>query len=268
MPIKLLISDVDGTLVTRDKRLPPGNLAAVARLRAENVEFTIVSSRPPIGMRRLAKELALTVPMGAFNGAMIIRPDCSVAEQHLIPESVAGRALGVIKGHDAQPWLYTSEQWIALTRDGPYVAHEIRTIEAEPVIVSDSTPYLGGLGKIVAASSDFEELDRCETAMREALGGEATVTRSQRYYLDITPPGVDKGTFVDALSRLLGIERAEIAVIGDMQNDLAMFRRAGLAIAMGNADERVKAEAAHVTGSNDDDGFAAGVEAFILPGAR
>ena len=76
--------------------------------------------------------------------------------------------------------------------------------------------------------------------MQQAVGTEATAVRSQTYYLDITPPGYDKGTFVETIARRLGISTDAVATIGDMQNDLAMFARSGISIAMGNATDDVK----------------------------
>jgi hydroxymethylpyrimidine pyrophosphatase-like HAD family hydrolase len=105
-------------------------------------------------------------------------------------------------------------------------------------------------------SADFALLVHCETELQNALGDQAHVVRSQNYYLDITPPGFDKGTFVDAMSRHLAIPPQQIATIGDMSNDVPMFRKSGLSFAMGNASDAVKAEASHVTTSNEDDGFA------------
>jgi hydroxymethylpyrimidine pyrophosphatase-like HAD family hydrolase len=80
----------------------------------------------------------------------------------------------------------------------------------------------------------------------------------------VTPPNVDKGTFVKSLSQQLGVAAGSIAVLGDMENDLAMFREAGLSIAMGNASEDVKRQATHVTKANAEDGFAAAIEEYVL----
>jgi hydroxymethylpyrimidine pyrophosphatase-like HAD family hydrolase len=99
--------------------------------------------------------------------------------------------------------------------------------------------------------------------MQQALGTQAAAIRSQSYYLDITPPGYDKGTFVEAMAKRSGISTDTIATIGDMQNDLAMFKVSGLSIAMGNATDDVKRQASHVTTSNEDEGFAGAVD-FIL----
>jgi len=92
--------------------------------------------------------------------------------------------------------------------------------------------------------------------MIEAVGTEATAVRSQSYYLDVTPPAANKGTFVQAMAKRLGISTDAVATIGDMENDLAMFRASGLSIAMGNATDDVKQQATEVTTSNQDEGFA------------
>ena len=117
--------------------------------------------------------------------------------------------------------------------------------------------------KIVGSSADPALLQRCEVAMQQALGAQATAVRSQSYYLDVTPPGCDKGTFVQAMARRLDISTDAVATIGDMQNDLAMFRKSGMSIAMGNATDDVKQQATHVTASNEDEGFAGAVEMIL-----
>ena len=98
----------------------------------------------------------------------------------------------------------------------------------------------------------------------ERSPGRATVARSQPYYCDVTPPGIDKGRLVDLLAERLDVPREEIAVLGDMGNDVEMFRRAGFAIAMGNATPEVKALAQATTLSNDEDGFAPAIERYVL----
>jgi hypothetical protein len=99
--------------------------------------------------------------------------------------------------------------------------------------------------------------------MKAAVGEQATVVRSQSYYLDVTPPGHDKGTFVEAMARRLGVSLQEVATVGDMQNDLAMFAKSGLSIAMGNATDDVKKMATLVTASNEDEGFAGAIETIL-----
>src|SRR5664279_3890965 len=227
--IALVVSDVDGTLLTKDKTLTEGTRRAVRRLEESGVGFTITSSRPTIGMRFLIEPLQITLPVGAFNGSSIVDAQLNPIEQHLIPASAVQRSIDILDEFGVDVWLFTNDQWLARSCDG----------------------------------ADAALLQRCEAAMQKALGAQATAVRSQSYYLDVTPPGCDKGTFVQAMARRLAISTDAVATIGDMQNDLAMFRTSGLSIAMGNATEDVKKVAKLVTASNEDEGFAGAVEMIL-----
>ena len=119
--------------------------------------------------------------------------------------------------------------------------------------------------KIVGVSDDQELVARCEKDAQDALGAKASAARSQPYYLDVTHPDANKGTVVTTLSKLLSVPTSEIATIGDMPNDILMFRKSGLSVAMGNANTDVQAKADLVTDSYKDEGFAKAIERFILP---
>jgi hypothetical protein len=261
--IELVVSDVDGTLVTKDKTLTDAARSAVRRLHEAGIGFTITSSRPTVGMRFLIEPLGITLPLGPFNGSSIVDPQLKPIEAHLIPAAAAQRGLDILNQFGADIWLFTNDLWFTRNPDGEYVPNEKRAIRADPTIVTDFAPYLSAACKIVGASSDAALLQRCEVAMQQALGRDATAVRSQSYYLDVTPPGCDKGTFVQAMARRLAISTDAIATIGDMQNDLAMFRKSGLSIAMGNATDDVKKMAKRVTKSNEDEGFAGAVEMIL-----
>jgi Cof subfamily protein (haloacid dehalogenase superfamily) len=263
----LVISDVDGTLVTPDKEITPASARAVQRLKEKGIAFTVVSSRPPAGLRMLVEPLSLRLPMGAYSGGAIVDPNLTVIEEHFIPEQEARRSAAMLAECGADAWLYTAKGWLVRDPGDHYIPKERRTIQAEPIVVPDFGPHLDRAFKIVGSSQDFERLAQCETAIRAAIGGRAQVIRSQSYYLDITPPGLDKGTFLDAMSRRLSVPPAAIAVLGDMANDLAMFRKAGMSVAMGNASDDVKACATHATAANTDDGFAKAIEEYVLGSA-
>ncbi|MBR0865269.1 Cof subfamily protein (haloacid dehalogenase superfamily) [Bradyrhizobium diazoefficiens] len=262
-PISLVVSDVDGTLLTKDKTLTERARSAVQRLHQAGIGFTITSSRPAIGMRFLIEPLALWLPVGPFNGSSIVDPEMKPVEQHLIPAGAVERSLQILREFRADIWLFTTDKWLIDNPGGKYVAHEQHTIRSDPTIVTDFSRYLASACKIVGASADAAGLAACEKAMQEALGSEATAVRSQTYYLDITPPGFDKGTFVEAMAKRLDISTDAVATIGDMQNDLAMFRVSGTSIAMGNATDDVKDQATHVTATNEQDGFAEAMEMIL-----
>lgn len=261
--IALVVSDVDGTLLTKDKRLTEAASAAVERLHKAGVGFTITSSRPVIGMGFLIEQLKITLPVGPFNGSSMVGPDMKPIEQHLIPTSAVRRGLDLFRKNGIDIWLFTNEHWFAENGNGEYVPNEKRAIRAEPSVISDFTPYLSQACKVVGSSSDFAMLARCETDMQKALGAEATAIRSQNYYLDITPPGQNKGTFVQAMAHRLEISTDSIATIGDMHNDVAMFKTSGVSFAMGNANDDVKRSAKYVTDTNENEGFAKAIDRML-----
>ena len=267
-PVALVVSDIDGTLVTSGKQLTAATREAVRRLSAAGIAFTVASARPPIGLKGIAAELGLSLPMGAFNGASVVAPDLSVLSETLIPAETAREAAARLMAEGVDLWVFARGQWALRDGSAPYTDVERRTLDAEPTIVSDLSPLLEAASKIVGVSGDAGTLAALEETMADAFRGRAVIHRSQPYYLDVTPPGIDKGGFVEAVAKRLGIAREAVAVLGDAGNDRAMFARAGLSIAMGNAEERVKAAASRVTLANDADGFASAVERFILPAKR
>ena len=120
------------------------------------------------------------------------------------------------------------------------------------------------VAKIVGVSDDHAAVSRCEADVQAECGNRVSAARSQPYYLDVTHPDANKGRVVTVLSQALSIPPAEIATIGDMPNDVLMFRKSGVSIAMGNASPEVQAQATYVTTSNEQEGFAHAVEAFVL----
>ena len=106
---------------------------------------------------------------------------------------------------------------------------------------------------------------RCVREVQQQFGQRVSGALSQPYYLDVTHPKANKGEVISSLSALLGIPSAQIATIGDMPNDVLMFNRSGLSIAMGNASLNVQQAATFVTTSNTADGFAKAMERFVIP---
>lgn len=261
--IRLVVSDCDGTLVTPDKELTPATRDAIARLHAASIGFTITSSRPSYGMRMLVAPLGITLPIGGFNGSAIVQPDMTPIAQHTIPREAAATSVRFFNENNIDVWIFTSTEWLVSRGDGEYVAHEQNTIKVAPRIVNHFSDNLDQACKIVGASRDFEKLARCEAELQNRLGASAHAARSQHYYLDVTPPGQDKGHFVDFIAARLNVRTHEIATLGDMRNDVPMFRRSGVSFAMGNAPDEVKAQATHVTASNREDGFAKAIDTLL-----
>lgn len=263
-----VISDVDGTLVSDDKNLAAPVQAAVAELRASGIAFSIISSRPPRGLRTLIERLGITTPVGGFNGGVIATPDLAVVSQHLLLPQAARRAVDMLDIRGVQVWVFSGQDWLLHDPDGPYVGLEEHTVGFRPTIVEAFGHALDAAAKIVGVSKDRELLAQRERDARAALADGAFVARSQPYYLDVTHPLANKGEALSEIAKLLAVPLAEIAVIGDGSNDVAMFERSGLSIAMGNASAEVRQAADLVTDSNGEDGFAKAIERFILGGDR
>jgi Cof subfamily protein (haloacid dehalogenase superfamily) len=265
--ISLLLSDVDGTLVTEDKVLTPRARQAVIRLHDKGIRFAITSGRPPRGMSMLVDPLALTEPIAGFNGGAYVAPDMSVLETHTLAAEASSKAVEMLGQLGLDAWLYTGKSWYLRNPDGPHVARESWTVKFPPEVTKSYEEYYAEAVKIVGISDDYALVQKAESEIGRALDGAASVARSQPYYLDITNTNANKAGVVRYHASCLGIPASEIATMGDMPNDVLMFRVSGFSIAMGNASDEVKSQAAAVTDSCNDDGFAKAVERYFLGGS-
>lgn len=262
--VSLVLSDVDGTLLTEDKVLTERARAAVRALHAEGIRFAITSGRPPRGMRMLFDPLELDTPVAGFNGGVFTTPDLTVLEQKTLPFSLGAEAVSHIRRHGLDPWVYTGDDWLVTDPEAPHVARETRTVQFDPTVTDDLQSSIGQAIKIVGVSDDYDAVEQCEAEVRSALGDHAAASRSQPYYLDVTHRDANKGAVVEHLSRTLGVPFDEIVTIGDGANDILMFERSGFSVAMGNAAEDVKKAATKVTASCSEEGFARAIEDVVL----
>jgi Cof subfamily protein (haloacid dehalogenase superfamily) len=264
-PVRLVIADVDGTLVTHEKILTPRAVDAVDQLRKAGIQFAVTSGRPPRGMAMLIEPLKLNEPLAAFNGGVLIQPDLvTVLGQNFLPPNVVRQTVQLILEHKLDAWIYTDLTWYVRDVKAAHVAREQWTVKFEPEVTTDLASLVERVAKVVGVSDDLEAVQRCEKDVQAALGATASAARSQPYYLDVTHPKANKGEVVLAMSDLLKIPVEEIATIGDMPNDVLMFVKSGVSIAMGNASPEVQKSATYVTTSSEEEGFANAMERFIL----
>jgi len=264
--IGLLLSDVDGTLVRKDKSLAPRTVDAVHALHAAGVHFALTSGRPPRGMEMLIEPLGMKAPLAGFNGGLVVEPNLNVLDEKLVAGRLVPRAVELLHSFGLSVWLYPGEDWLVLDRAGPHVDRESHTVQFEPTVVESFDGFETDVAKIVGVSDDYDAVAAAEAAAHDELGTEVSASRSQPYYLDITHPQANKGCVVQFLGDRYALASDEIATIGDMPNDVLMFAHSGLSIAMGNAHREVQRAARRVTSSNEEDGFANAVEKFILEG--
>ncbi|KAA8697535.1 Cof-type HAD-IIB family hydrolase [Pseudomonas caricapapayae] len=265
LPVQLLLSDIDGTVLRRDHSLSQANIDAIRHLREAGIHFTLASSRPPRAMRQVIDALQVDLPTVAFNGGTITHPDGSLLVAHRIDQQAVRVCLELFTGQDVAIWVFADDQWLLLDPDADYVDHERDALGYDYVQVESFEPYLDRVDKIVAASADFELLKALEVQLNPMIEGLALAARSQKYYLDVTALEANKGAALVALAQYLKIELPRTAAIGDGGNDVAMFHKAGLSIAMGQGEQTVKGQADHVTDSNEQDGVAVAIRRYILP---
>lgn len=264
MTIKLVLADVDGTLVTQDKVLTDRAIRAVRAVRNRGMRFAVTSGRPPRGMAMLVEPLTLDGAIAGFNGGVFTRPDLSVIEAKFLPEDAARETLQLLLDMGLDPWVYTADEWLIRDKDAPHRDREERTVRFPPRVVKDLGEFVAKAAKITGVSDDLDLVARAEAATQERVGNRATAARSQPYYLDVTHKDANKGFVLDYLCKLYGLDRSEVATLGDQPNDVPMFKGAGVSVAMGQASEAVKAQAKFTTASNEDEGFAKAIEQHVL----
>ncbi|MFS0773625.1 Cof-type HAD-IIB family hydrolase [Sphingomonas sp. 1P08PE] len=261
--IRLLVSDVDGTLVDKQKHLTDATVAAVRRLEAAGIGFTIISARPRSGIMPLVEKLGLDVPVAAFNGGLIFKRDGWTGEHHVIDPTAARGTIAAAADMAVDIWVFARDRWYASTDQGVHVEHERVASNQAPIVTQDFDDLLDAADKITFVTDDAAVMaamrDRCRP-----FDAAATIAQSQTYYLDVTATEANKGAGIAALAAAFDVTLADTAAIGDQANDLPMLTRAGHAIAMGNAPAEVQQAAHDVTLANDADGVAYAIDNLIL----
>ena len=263
--IKLVLADVDGTLVTPDKVLTDRAVDAVRKLGEAGILFAVTSGRPPKGMSMLIEPLDITTPIAAFNGGLLVNRDMSVIEQRVLPEDLVKPVSELFGSFGLDTWVYQGADWYVPDPKGSHVARESATVKFEPKVMTSLDGLTKDIAKLVGVSDDLDAVARASTAAHDKFGDHVTASRSQPYYLDVTHPDANKGAVAKYLSQRYSIPEEAIATIGDMPNDVLMFAHSGLSIAMGNASPEVQRAARRITTSNTEEGFATAIDRFILP---
>lgn len=262
MPISLVISDVDATLLTPEHKVTERSMQTVRALHEHGILFTVASSRPPRGLLSFVNTFGLREPFAAFNGAVVQRADGQTLIRHVLSPAVCGHVLGICERFGLELWVYCDHDW-HVARHTDFVAREERTIGFSARVESDLRKWLTRAMKLTVVGDPLVVAE-AETVVLAEIGGDVSATKSRPRYIDITAREAHKGTVVTQLASVLRIPTRRIAVIGDGFNDVLMFERAGVSIAMGNALPEVRRSANHVTAANTDEGFARGIEDFVL----
>jgi len=262
--IRLLLADVDGTILTPDHALTPQTVAAVQRLRDADIAVTLTTGRPPQGLTSLISALDLTDPLAALSGGVIVRPDLDVIIEHRMEFSAAETAVAVLTGGAFDIWVYTADQWLVRGTPGPRVDREAAIVGFHPTVVENFDAVLSRVVKIVGVSDDPLAVVRMTAEARRRCGRRVLVMSEPPYTaVEITDPLANTGEVLMALADAFDVPVEQVATIGASAVDVPMFEASGVSVAMGQASAEVQGAASFVAPSNADNGFAVAVERFV-----
>lgn len=270
MNYKLLVLDLDGTLTNAKKEVPPHTREVLICAQEQGVKIVLASGRPTYGIAPLANQLQLGDFGGyilSYNGGKIIDWTTRevMYENDLSPE-VYPYLYECARKNGFVILSYKDEYIVSEDAANKYVQHEAFLNRMESLTVPRFLDVINMPVPKCLIVGDPEPLALLETEMHEVLKGRMNVFRSEPFFLELVPEGIDKARSLAVLLERIGLKREEMMACGDGFNDLSMIRFAGLGVAMANAQDVVKAEADYITLSNEEEGVAAVVEKFILEG--
>lgn len=268
MQYKLLVLDLDGTLTNTKKEITTRNRETLIRLQKQGTKLVLASGRPTYGIAPLADELEIDKWGGyilSYNGGEII--DWKTKEMlfaKLLPDEVVPKLYECATQNKVAILTYDKECIVTESPDDPSVKKEafLNKMQIRPSqhFLDDITLPLP---KCLIVGEP-ERLIPIESKLSLLLQGQISVYRSEPFFLELVPQGIDKAQSLAVLQDKLGVSRKEMMAIGDGYNDLSMIQFAGMGIAMDNAQEPVKKAADWITLSNDEDGVAVAVEQFCF----
>ncbi|QNM06355.1 Cof-type HAD-IIB family hydrolase [Qiania dongpingensis] len=268
MKYQLLATDLDGTLVTDDKQITERTKAAIHAMIKQGGVLVLASGRPSYGVWHVARELGLDRDGGyilSYNGGELL--DCRTGEAKFsvsIPSERIPEIIELSRRYQTAILTYEGSDIITENGDDIYVAGEARNVKMDVKEVPDLISYITfPIVKLMMVGSE-EQILKMEPIVREALGSEFAVFRSEAYHLEILPAGIDKGTGLQRTMDHLKIPREAVISCGDYDNDIPMNEAAGFGVAMENGCPRIKELADFVTLSNEQDGVAEVIEKFML----
>ncbi|MDR1771860.1 MAG: Cof-type HAD-IIB family hydrolase [Hungatella sp.] len=268
MDYRMIVLDLDGTLTDRNKKITPRTKEALFELKRQGGIIVLASGRPTYGVMPLARELELHESGGyilSFNGGRII--DCRTGETVFARElsvSSNSRIIRMAKEHGVNILTYEDDLIITPNAGDEYVEKESTINKLEVKEIKDMEAYVQFPVVKFLMLDEGDYLAMVEPKVKAALGRDYSVYRSEPYFLEILPKGVDKAASLERLLMKLGMGREEMIACGDGYNDLSMIQYAGLGVAMENAVLPVRLAADYVTLSNNDDGVAHVIEKFML----
>lgn len=268
MKYKVLAFDIDGTLTNSKKEITPGTKAAIMAAMDSGVTVAIATGRPVPGVKEYVKELELIERGGyviSLNGGIVIScKDNRIISQSLIPMEYYGQICDLAKQYNVTLLTYEGDDVISENPENEFVQIEARINKIKSRAVENIKSYLNfSVPKfLMVANGDY--LAKVEPEIKEILSDKLDVYRSEPFFLEIVPKGINKANALSALLNDVGANREELMAFGDGFNDISMIEFAGMGIAMANGNALIKEKADYVALSNDEDGIVSVLEKFVL----
>ena len=268
MRYRLLAADLDGTLVTDDKRITDRTKRAVNALTDRGGILVLASGRPTHALWPVASDRG-PAPLRGYllseNGGVLL--DCVTGRVLFsveIPPERIREIVELSRKHRTAILSYEGDDIITESGSDPYVAGEARNVRMNIKEVPDLISHITfPIVKLMMVGSE-EQIRNLEPVVAKALGAEFSVFRSEAYHLEILPAGIDKGSGLKRTLEYLNIPEAAAIACGDYDNDIPMLKAAGLGVAMANGCPEIRKCADYITRSNEEDGVAAVIETFML----
>lgn len=268
-PVRLIVCDLDGTLLSSDHVVTPTTEQAIRAAMDSGVLFTVATGKTYTSTPELIRQFNIQIPVICGNGTEVYAPDGTILYEDLIPRDVAVEAVAFAREHDLLPVIYAGPQLLAPLHDAnveELVAHH----EPVPVIVpalEDALRREYKPSKLILMNQDPARMDAAHRILGEHFAGRALALRSGLpSVVELMPLGVTKGTAMAVLLDHVGVTAAQTLAMGDNFNDLDMIKQAGIGVAMAHAPEPVRRQADYVTGTNDEDGVGQAIHRFVLNG--
>ncbi|MBN1993266.1 MAG: HAD family phosphatase [Anaerolineae bacterium] len=264
MPVKLLASDLDGTLVADLNTIPPRTLAAVRAATEQGVYVVIATGREYRVTQKFVRMLGLTTPVICFQGALTYNPqtDETIAGEGL-PLPLAHQLIDLARFYDLALNLYYDGKVYAekVTAQSRTMFNQTGALLEQVADLKEATTSAPVKGMIIHPAAEAEAMT---AQLRAELGDNVSVFRSLDYVIEVTSPNVSKGKALARLATYYHIPQSQVMAIGDQDNDVEMIAWAGLGVAMGNASPGAKAAADYIAPSVQAEGAAWAIERFIL----
>lgn len=273
MAFRAICTDIDGTLLNKERQLSARTIEAIGAL-PNDFPVILASSRMPSAMTHLQAELGIEHhPLIAFNGGYVLKYEGNFAREFCsveIPAHVVQKILGLSKGTSIHNSLYRKDDWFAPAKDKWTIREEtitkVRATITDVFNIARQWKSQGIGAHKVMCMGEEQEIHQLEQRLNETLSDDIHVYRSRPTYLELAPKSISKATGLSLLlDELYDFSLGEVICFGDNYNDIDMLKVAGLGVAVANAREEVKAIASELTGKSIDDGVAEAIEKYCFP---